>query len=82
MKYFTLRNGIKLSAIGLGTYPMKNYQIFRTVPNVYKAGVNLIDTAHDYKNERMIGIARKFGNKSPLISTKMSVSEQIFGGGM
>ena len=60
MEYSSLRNGVKLSVIGLGTYPMYPYQLLRVIPKLKGLGINLVDTAHDYKNERWIGIANKF----------------------
>lgn len=77
MEYYNLRNGVKLSAIGLGTYPMRPDQLIRVIPKLKELGVNLIDTAHDYQNERWIGIANKFNKKQKLlISTKISVGQQ------
>lgn len=51
MEYITLRNDIKMLAVGLGTYPMKPNKITRVVLNCSSTGINLVDTAHDYKNE-------------------------------
>lgn len=81
MEYFELRNGIMLSCIGMGTFSMRADQLIRTIPFVSQLGINLIDSAHDYKNEMVIGIASKLvQNKNVHLSTKMSVSQQKRGG--
>jgi len=76
MEKIILRNGVEVSSIGFGTYPLKAYQIIRIVPNLSKYGITLVDTAHDYDNERLIGVAGKMSNAPLFYCTKMSVKQQ------
>ena len=76
MKMIKLRNGFEVSAVGFGTYPLKVHQLLRTVPNLSQYGITLVDTAHDYKNESLIGLAGLFNKESIVYSTKMSVKQQ------
>lgn len=77
MEYVTLRNGMSVSAVGLGTHPMRPHQLLRVIPYLSSTGINLVDTAHDYKNEKWIGITKNIkGKQSLVISTKMSVGQQ------
>lgn len=86
MEYKKLRNGLKVSAVGFGTYPLRVDQIFHTVPRLSEYGINLVDTAHDYRNEQWIGLASKVRKERLVISTKMSVAQQrdrkFLGGGV
>ena len=76
MEKVKLRNEFEVSAIGFGTYPLKAHQILRKRTNLTKYGITLVDTAHDYKNEKLIGFAGKFSKNSLVYSTKMSVKQQ------
>lgn len=80
MEYVKLRNGMQLSCIGMGSYPVRKERLLLTVPHLTDGGINIIDTAHDYNNERWIGLARKFIKDKYLVSTKMSVGQQKNGG--
>ena len=77
MEHIKLRNGKELSAVGLGSYPMRPDHLIRVIPRLSESGINFVDTAHDYHNEKWIGIANKLNKKQNLIlSTKMSVGQQ------
>ena len=56
MKYFTLNNGMRIPAIGFGTYPQKE-SLPVSVRNAYKAGYRLFDISDNYHNEEFLGEA-------------------------
>ena len=51
----TLRNGLELPAIGMGTWPMDNAQAADAVATAVDAGYRLFDTAENYGNEAGVG---------------------------
>lgn len=55
MDCYTLENGVKIPAIGLGTYPMKGDVLTKTIVSAYNIGYRLIDTADNYHNEEDLG---------------------------
>ncbi|KAG0266417.1 hypothetical protein DFQ27_009793 [Actinomortierella ambigua] len=56
----TLRNGVKMPLVGLGTYRVRDQALVDTcVLEGLRAGYRLIDTATVYRNEHMIGNALK-----------------------
>ncbi|CAG9558410.1 unnamed protein product [Danaus chrysippus] len=81
-KLFTLRDGIKLPAIGLGTYRINNYDIlYETMNNALARGYRLFDTASIYGNEEQIGRALRellpahnLKREDVFITTKLSPS--------
>lgn len=75
MEYFKLRNGMEISCVGMGTYPISTLRLMRTIPKLYGGGINFVDSASDYKNERIIGLCKLLSGRL-LVSTKLSVSEQ------
>ena len=52
-----LRNGVRMPAVGLGTYKMKGDEAKRAVSSALRLGYRLIDTASAYENERAVGAA-------------------------
>lgn len=52
---FPLPNGLALPAIGLGTWPLDDGQVARTVVDAIGLGYRLIDTAAKYGNESGVG---------------------------
>jgi len=53
---FTLNNGVKIPALGLGTYQMKKCEdIDKAVKSAVASGYRLIDSAIGYNNEESIG---------------------------
>lgn len=57
MEYYKLNNGIKVPAIGYGTYMTSPRITEQEVANALQAGYRLIDTAQNYGNEREVGAA-------------------------
>ncbi|XP_052801720.1 1,5-anhydro-D-fructose reductase-like [Mya arenaria] len=58
---FTLRGGLKMPALGLGTYAPKegDDDVFNAVHTAVKAGYRNLDCAAIYRNERAVGSAIK-----------------------
>ncbi|CAH2233753.1 uncharacterized oxidoreductase YtbE-like [Pararge aegeria] len=53
--YFTLKNGVNMPAIGLGTRGMTNYQtLYSTIDQALHVGYRLFDTAAIYGNEKLL----------------------------
>ena len=51
----TLRHGAKMPLLGLGTWPLDNADVARTVETALGLGYRLIDTAENYQNEEGVG---------------------------
>jgi len=51
----TLRNGLALPVIGLGTWPLRGAEAAAAVRTALEAGYRLIDTAENYRNEDGVG---------------------------
>ncbi|MDO5047217.1 MAG: aldo/keto reductase [Anaerococcus sp.] len=79
MKYFTLNDGIKVPALGLGTYKIEDEgEVERVINAALGAGYEYIDTAKYYNNEEFIGKAlEKSGknHKEYMIATKIWPSD-------
>ena len=73
MKYYELNNGVKVPAIGYGTYMTSPRITEREVANALKAGYRLIDTAQNYGNEKEVGAAV---NKSGLDRDQIFVTSK------
>ncbi|MEU3663891.1 aldo/keto reductase [Streptomyces sp. NPDC032940] len=52
---YTLNDGTRLPALGLGTWPMKDDEAERAVSAALETGYRLIDTATNYRNETGVG---------------------------
>ncbi|MFE7932312.1 aldo/keto reductase [Streptomyces sp. NPDC057456] len=52
---YTLNDGTKLPALGLGTWPMDDAQAERAVAEALGLGYRLVDTATNYRNESGVG---------------------------
>ncbi|XP_034829357.1 uncharacterized oxidoreductase YtbE-like [Maniola hyperantus] len=80
---FTLSNGVKMPAVGLGTYRIRNNEVlYNAVDNALEAGYRLFDTAAVYQNEQYLGNALrdllpKYGltRQDIFITTKLSPSD-------
>ena len=59
MKYVILNNGIKMPALGIGTFLISPPDAFNGVKKALKMGYRHIDTANMYGNERAVGRAIK-----------------------
>lgn len=51
----TLRNGLELPALGMGTWPMDDAQAADAVATAVETGYRLFDTAENYGNEAGVG---------------------------
>lgn len=51
----TLRNGLELPALGMGTWPMDDVKAADAVATAVEAGYRLFDTAENYGNEAGVG---------------------------
>ncbi len=79
-EYFTLNNGQKIPAIGLGTFPMKGDVLIEALRHAKAAGYSYFDTSKAYANEPdlakglytgMIPFFTKFKRKKYIIQTKL-----------
>ncbi|PKC66460.1 aldo-keto reductase [Rhizophagus irregularis] len=52
---FVLNNGVKIPALGLGTYRLKKCDVDKAVRSAVASGYRLIDSAIGYNNEEPIG---------------------------
>src|SRR4051794_31546141 len=50
-----LVNGIAMPAIGLGTWPLNDEEVARTIVDAVEIGYRLVDTAAKYGNEAGVG---------------------------
>lgn len=55
MEYFTLNNGVKMPAMGLGTFLLSPKDAENATYSALNCGYKLIDTANAYMNERGVG---------------------------
>ena len=59
MEYFTLNNGVKMPAAGIGTFLLSPDEAETSVLHALECGYQLIDTANAYVNEKAVGRAMK-----------------------
>lgn len=73
MTEYILNNGIKMPALGIGTYLLTPEEAERSVLSALGCGYRLVDTANAYCNEKAVGRAIKtFGDREEVfISTKL-----------
>lgn len=65
MRKWSLRNGVQIPMIGLGTFEMSEEELEIAIPAALKEGYALFDTAQCYRNEHHVGrILRKELSKS------------------
>lgn len=50
---YTLNDGLKVPAIGFGTYSLKGEEGVKSIASAMDAGYRLIDTAYNYENEAL-----------------------------
>lgn len=75
---FTLSNGIKMPAVGIGTFLMTPEQAEEAVFTALTNGYRMIDTANAYMNERAVGRGMKrsgIAREDIFLSTKIWASE-------
>ena len=76
MLYGTLKNGLEVPLVGLGTYKIPNEEIPSVLQKAFECGYRKFDTARYYKNEEIIGKAiSEIGipRSELFITTKMDV---------
>lgn len=56
-QYMTLNNGVNMPMVGFGTWTLKGQQGKKIILDALAAGYRLIDTAHMYGNEDIVGEA-------------------------
>lgn len=78
MEYVTLYNGVKVPALGIGTFMISPEDTEKAVYAALKGGYRMIDTANAYMNEEAVGkaLARAFGEgvvtrEEVFVSTKL-----------
>lgn len=74
MTTFTLSNGIKIPAIGIGTFLLTPAQAESSVLTALNGGYRMIDTANAYVNEKAVGRAMKksgVAREDIFLSTKL-----------
>src|SRR5271165_1785699 len=82
MDAFTLNNGVKLPALGLGVFQTPPDETRDSVLAALRSGYRLIDTAAAYGNERQVGEAvRASGRSRPevFLETKIWISDYGYG---
>lgn len=57
MEYVTLYNGVKVPALGIGTFMISPEDTEKAVYAALKGGYRMIDTANAYMNEEAVGKA-------------------------
>ena len=78
LKELELNNGVKMPAVGLGTFLLEPQDAQNSVHEALKTGYRLIDTANAYRNERAVGRGMKESGVSRtdiFLSTKLWASE-------
>lgn len=77
-----LYNGIKIPAVGLGTFPMKGEECEEAIVGGLKNGYRLLDTAPSYANAEAVGNALKksgIAREECFIISKVSNKQQKIG---
>lgn len=74
MEYFILNNGVKMPAVGFGTWDIRGDIGKRAILEALELGYRLIDTAQMYENEKIVGQAvreSKIPREDIFITTKL-----------
>lgn len=80
---FELNNGVKIPALGLGTWLLNDEQTEQAVIDAISLGYRHIDTAQAYGNEKGVGEGvRKSGvdRQELFITTKVAAEEKTYEG--
>lgn len=83
MDTFTLNNGLKLPAVGLGTHKIPNEQLGEVIKTAYEVGYRKFDTAWLYQNEQVIGEAIKkysIPREQIFITSKLHIDDMYWHG--
>lgn len=85
-EYFTLYNGVKIPAIGFGTWQVKDGQeAYNSVKWALEEGYTHIDTAYVYGNEESVGKAikdSKLKREDIFITTKLPANIKTYEGAL
>jgi aldehyde reductase len=73
--FFTLRNGVPLPMIGLGTGGLINSETYETIKSALQLGYRLFDLAREYENEEIFGMAIRDIRDQKYVALK-SISEK------
>ena len=74
MEYVTLNNGVRMPAVGFGTWDVRGESGRQAIIQALELGYRLLDTAQMYENEDIVGKAvRDSGipRKDIFITTKL-----------
>ena len=80
MMTFSLSNGVKMPAAGIGTFLMTSAQAEQAVIDALSCGYRMIDTAQAYMNERAVGRGMKksgVAREEIFLSTKIWASQYL-----
>lgn len=80
MMTFSLSNGVKMPAAGIGTFLMTPAQAEQAVIDALSCGYRMIDTAQAYMNERAVGRGMKksgVAREEIFLSTKIWASQYL-----
>ncbi|MCK6077682.1 aldo/keto reductase [Paenibacillus silvae] len=73
---YTLNDGLKVPAIGFGTYSLKGEAGVQSIASALEAGYRLLDTAYNYENEATVGRAIK---NSSITRDKLLITSKLPG---
>lgn len=73
--FFTLNNGVKIPAVGFGTFQIAPEKTQQAVAEAISAGYRLIDTAQLYMNEKQVGLAIK---ESPISREELFITSKLW----
>lgn len=79
--FYTLKNGVQIPKLGLGTWMIDNESVKETVKKAIKVGYRHIDTAQAYENEEGIGLGIKESNiprEQLFITTKIKAEYKTY----
>ena len=80
MEYFTLNDGNRIPALGMGTFPLNRLSLVRAEFAALQVGYELFDTSTAYGNERWLGLGRLLSLKSRknlFITSKISNYDRL-----
>ena len=80
MEYFTLNDGNKIPALGMGTFPLNHFSLVRAEFFAIAAGYELFDTSAAYGNERFLALGRLLSLKcrrNLFITSKISNHDRL-----
>ncbi|PQP83934.1 2,5-diketo-D-gluconic acid reductase [Paenibacillus sp. PCH8] len=73
---YTLNDGLKVPAMGFGTYTLKGEEGVKSIVSAMDAGYRLMDTAYNYENEATVGKAIK---QSSVVRDELLITSKLPG---